>query len=176
MTSCFTRALVHCDNKPLQNWPVIVGAATASVRIQLWYLTPGLVVLALVDKDFSEWEREKLAAQLLEFPRPNLGMGYFQAVQSGSEGWFTSISFTMVEQYGIHPSTTACVQNAIGEWCDTVYSAGCSRESAHEPRPKRLGRCYTHCYRSLWLCGTTNMQYRLAIPWMSLLVCDKLPL
>ena len=53
------------------NQPVIVEAATASMRRHLSYLTPELVVLALVDKDTSEWEKEKMAAQLLEFLRPN---------------------------------------------------------------------------------------------------------
>ena len=49
-----------------QSQPVIVEASTASVKRHVWYLTPELVVLALVDKDISEWAREKMAAQLLE--------------------------------------------------------------------------------------------------------------
>ena len=37
----------------------------------LWYLTPELLMLAMVNKDTSEWEREKMVALLLEFPMSN---------------------------------------------------------------------------------------------------------
>ena len=47
------------------------GAATASFKRQIWYLTPELVVLALFGDGTSEWEKEQIVRRLLQFQRPN---------------------------------------------------------------------------------------------------------
>ena len=44
-----------------QSQSVIMEVVTASVRRHLWSLTPELGMLTLVDKDASEWEKEKMA-------------------------------------------------------------------------------------------------------------------
>ena len=144
----------------------------------LWYLTPEVVMLTLVDK---EWEREKMTARLLESnlchgskseqphfqpQSAHLGAGqpvmltvmtarswgYFQVVRNRGERscMITWLSFTMVKQCGIHMSEKPCVQHASDEWYCRVCSAAC----AHEPRSQR--RCYTRCYRFLWVCGTST--------------------
>ena len=49
----------------------MVEAVTATMSRHLYHLIPELAMLTLFAKDISEWEREKMAARLLQFPRQN---------------------------------------------------------------------------------------------------------
>ena len=50
--------------------PRIAHEVKASVKRHLWYLCPELVVLGLFDDELSDFEKEQMASQLLQTPRP----------------------------------------------------------------------------------------------------------
>ena len=64
----------------------IVDSAWESVKRYLWYLCPEMVVLGLFDDGLSEWEKERMASELQQTPRPDVfqtekpGQPHFQPI------------------------------------------------------------------------------------------------
>ena len=48
----------------------IVDEALSSLKRHLWYLCPEQVVLALFDRELSEFEKQRMAETLISIPRP----------------------------------------------------------------------------------------------------------
>ena len=61
----------------LQSYRALLSAIfqivdSESVKIRLWYLCPEMIVLGLFDDGLSEWEKERMASELRQTPRPDV--------------------------------------------------------------------------------------------------------
>ena len=64
------KIIKYCLTQPLLAWTVLQSA-----KRHLWYLTPQLVTLFLVDRNLSDEERERMARVLHALPRYPIDMG-----------------------------------------------------------------------------------------------------
>ena len=57
-------------NNYMAHRPVVANSRLQSCHRHMWYLTPQLVVLSLVDENTSDNQKEEVALQLWKTPRP----------------------------------------------------------------------------------------------------------
>ena len=65
-----SKVMKFCLRKPVLAWHLLQSA-----KLHLWYLTPQMVILALVDEKIEAVEREKIARALHASPRKAIELG-----------------------------------------------------------------------------------------------------
>jgi hypothetical protein len=78
--------------------PKLAFQCLQSCTRHLWYLTPGLVVLALCDKDLDNDAKEEMGKKLFSITRPKSGKPVFPSIIWGEASLAPRLSFFISEE------------------------------------------------------------------------------